>query len=170
MKRYRIVAVVVIVLMMSVFLTRLPQTHATFVIAGWDYPDEYGQGIEAYELYENSTGSWVLFGGSHGYEDSHTHEWNASLGIKIRFYTWFNSTLTGASTSNEGKLYQRHSIIVSDSSSTVFSQQNFTYFYSDTGIDPPMWYYGYEVVLNLIPIAGIIYTVVLTYEIFYYAG
>ncbi|MHA2047531.1 MAG: hypothetical protein ACW99G_22350 [Candidatus Thorarchaeota archaeon] len=38
MKRYRIVAVVVIVLMMSVFLTRLPQTHATFVIAGWDYP------------------------------------------------------------------------------------------------------------------------------------
>ncbi|MHA2047171.1 MAG: hypothetical protein ACW99G_20455 [Candidatus Thorarchaeota archaeon] len=32
MKRYRIVAVVSIVLMMSVFLTRLPHTHASFVL------------------------------------------------------------------------------------------------------------------------------------------
>ena len=137
-----------------------------FVLSSWDYPDEYGQGIEAFEVYENSTGSFVLYD-TYFYSDVTNIEWNESIGIKLRCYTWFNSTLTGASTSNEGKLYQRHSVTVTNLGITVFSKQNFTFVASDTGIDPPMWYYTYDVVLNVLPLVGEIYTVTVTYDVFY---
>ena len=142
------------------------EQSAKFVIASWDYPDEYGQGIDAIEVYENSTGSFVLFE-TYAYDDDTSNiDWNESVAIKLRVYTWFNSTLTGVSTTNEGKLYQRHSVTVTNLGSTIFSQQNFTYFYSDQ-IEPFVWYYGYEVVLNFLPVAGEIYTVVVTYEIYW---
>ena len=160
---------VVLVLLVMIGVSTIPPAKAQsqFVIAGWDYPDEYGQGIEAFEIFGNSTGSWVQVGGSYGYEDPQIYEWNASVAIKLRCYTWFNSTLTGAIDETDGKNYQQHNVIVTDFNGTVFSQQNFTWFYADDSIDPPMWFYGYEVVLNFLPEVGMIYTVTVTYEIWW---
>jgi len=47
---------------------------AQFVISGWDYPDEYGQGIYATWFYENSTGAWNPVGDYHLYNERHMHE------------------------------------------------------------------------------------------------
>ena len=142
-------------------------SSSTFVIASWEFPDEYGQGIEGFEFFENSTGSWAQVGGYEGFEEPQVYDWNASVAIKLRCWTWFNSTLTGVSTTNEGKLYQRHNVTVTCAGTTIFSQQNFTWFYDDDTLDPPLWFYGYEVILNFLPVSGEIYTVTVTYEVFY---
>ena len=138
---------------------------AQFVLAEWDFPDKYGQGIDTITVYENSTGAWVSVG-NYEYDEESSLEWNASVAIKLKVWTWFNSTLTGAGSTNEGKLYQRHNVIVVSLGETVFSQQNFTYsnVYTEAA---PMWYYVYDVILEFLPVAGAIYTVVVTYEIFW---
>jgi hypothetical protein len=164
--RHRIVAVVTIVLILGVFLTRLPQTEAYFVIAEWDYPDEHGQGIYDFDVYENSTGSWQNVGGPTEYDESGVFEWEAGVSIKLKAWSYFNSTLSEATTTNEGKLYQRHTVTVILLGNTVFSQQNFTYSNVDTS-EAPMWVYSYDVILNFIPAAGAIYTVTVTYEVFW---
>ena len=165
---------VVMVLVLMIGFSTIPQAkpqakaNPQFVISSWEYPDEYGQGIEGFEMLENSTGSWAQVGGLYSSSDTHAIEWNASLFIKLRCYTYFNSTLTGASDTDDGKNYQRHNITVTNFNGTIlFSQQNFTWFYDDDSIDPPMWFYGYEVVLNFLPEEGQVYTVTVTYEVFY---
>ena len=166
-------AAFVLVMFMSLLLVATPTANAPqprnprFVIAGWDYPDEYGQGVEGIELYENSTGSWLLYE-TYFYSDDTNIDWNISVEIKLRVYTWFNSTLTGAGSSNEGKLYQQHNVVVTDAASTtIFSKQNFTFVASDTGIDPPMWFYTYDVELDFTPEAIETYTVSVEYEVYY---
>ena len=158
--------VIVFVLLFSLLLITTPQNVSSqFVIASWDFPDEYGQGIDTITVYENSTGSWVSVG-NYEYDEASTLDWNESIGIKLKVWTWFNSTLTGAGSTAEGKLLQQHRVNVSSLGESVFSQQNFTYsnVYTEAA---PMWYYVYEVVLNFLPVAGEIYLVVVTYEIFW---
>lgn len=142
---------------------------AQFVLsADWGYPDEYGQGIDRIRLYENSTGSWVaVSGGDWTYTDTvEAIEWQAGTAMKLRVYTWFNSTLTGAATSTAGQLYQRHNVTVTNrQGDTVFSQANFTLQNVNEDYDP-MWYYGYEVILNFLPAALQHYTVTITYEVY----
>ncbi len=140
--------------------------QSQFVLAEWDYPDEYGQGIYDFDVYENSTGSWVNVGGLTEYDESGIFEWNASVGIKLKCWTYFNSTLTGAEDTNDGKNYQQHSVTVTSAGQTIFSQQNFTYSNAYPEEDP-MWVYAYDVVLNFLPVSGAIYTVTVTYEVFY---
>jgi hypothetical protein len=115
-------------------------------------------------LYENSTGSWVKVNGNYDYTETFVFELNESIGIKIKCWTYFNSTLTGAEDTNDGKNYQRHNITVT-LYGTVFSQQNFTYSNANVEGDP-MWYYTYEVVLNFLTIAGY-YTVTVEYGVYY---
>jgi len=139
-----------------------------FVLASWSFPDEYGQGIEGFEIFENSTASWVQWNGYQTHEDLGIFEWNGSVFIKLRCWTWYNSTLTGAENNPDGQNTQQHNVIVTNQAgSTIFSQQNFTYYYRDAGIDPPLWFYGYEVVLNFLPLYGEYYTVTVLYEIFW---
>ena len=172
--RHRIVAVVTIVLILGVFLTRLPQTKAQFIIASWSFPDEYGQGIDGIRFYENSTGSWLdapyyLDGGVfyylHYYQTGYTLNWSSGVGIKLRVYTVFNSTLTGAIDEADGQNYQRHNVVVRSGGITIFSQQNFTYY--DVESVTEMWWYKYDVILGFIPADGQIYTVAVTYEIYF---
>lgn len=140
--------------------------RAQFVIAASPVYDEYGQGLESFELFENSTGSWVQVGS--GQEFGDTFEWEAGVAIKLIVYSWFNSTLTGASDSAEGKLYQRHNVTVTNRAGVeIFTQANFTYVACDTGIDPPLWFYSYSVVLNFLPAYLVSYLVTVTYEVFY---
>lgn len=144
----------------------IPPVKAKFVIASWSYPDEYGQGISSIYVYENSTGAW-LQASKEDYDESGVLEWDADIAIKLSVWAWFNSTLTGASDSDEGKLYQRHNVSVISMGSTVFSQQNFTYYDATTGLYPDLWWYIYEVVLDFLPEWGQTYVATITYEIFY---
>ncbi len=147
---------------------------AQFVIAEWDYPDEYGQGIDGLKFYENSTGGWVAapyytdagtFFYLNYYETGYTLNWSAGVGFKLRVFSVLNVTLVGAGDIAEGKNYQRHNVTVTSAGITVFSQENFTYY--DSAWTPPLVVYEYDVVLNFLPISGLIYTVIVTYEIYW---
>ena len=147
------------------------KAYPKFFLAGWSYPDAYGQGIEGIEVYENSSGAWDQFGiGAYEYDDSEselTLDWTVGVAARINVFTFFNSTLTGVSSRTEGKLYQRHYVIVTDSSdATIFSLQNFTYSYSDE-TNWPLYFYEYYAVLDFLPISGEIYTITIMYEIYY---
>jgi len=139
---------------------------AQFVLASWDFPDDYGQGIDALTVYENSTGDWLILGGfgpNVDHSGAGVFDWNASVGIKVRVYCLLNSTLVGVSSTAEGKNYLRHNVTVTNfNGTTIFSQQNFTYF--GAGVVGDMYEYLYDVVLNFLPEYGEVYTVVITYE------
>ncbi len=160
---------IVLLTVTAIGFSTIPPAKAQFVLASWDYPDEYGQGIVNFEVWGNATGSWIL-STPYAHSDSGEIEWYPNASIKLICNTWFNSTLTGASDINEGKNLQRHSVVVTSSESlgtSVFSQQNFTYIFGEDAIDPPMWYYGYYVVLDFLPVSGVLYTVTITYEIYW---
>lgn len=161
-------ALIVLVLVSMVLLAMPRPAPARFALSSWDFPDAYGQGIEGFMIYENSTGSWVAVDGYHLYDEANIFAWNVSVAMKLHCFTWFNSTLVGATDTDDGKNYQRHSVNVTDNlGGSVFSQQNFTYYSADDGIDPPLWFYEYYVVLNFLPVEGEYYTVTVTYEIYW---
>ena len=157
---------IVLFLVPAIGFSTIPPAKAQFVLAEWDYPDEYGQGIVNFEVWGNATGSWVL-STPYAHSDSGEIEWYPNASIKLICNTWFNSTLTGASDVADGKNYLRHNVTVTSLGTTIFSQQNFTYIFGEDAIDPPMWYYGYYVILNFVPVSGVIYIVTVTYEVFY---
>jgi hypothetical protein len=169
-RRYQITACVVLIIALSVIVasnnpvqtipTKTEQSK--FIIASWDFPDEYGQGIYAMRVYENSTGSWVNVGGWIEYYEEAVFEWNEGVGIKIQCDSMLNATLTGAGSSSEGKNYLRHNATVTDRrGSVVCSQQNFTY------LDDIDYSYSYEVILDFLPVSFESYTVTILYEIFW---
>jgi len=95
--------------------TTKPVKSAYFVIADiWDYPDEYGQGIDGFRFYENSTGSWVAhpfymeglgaFYFLHEYDDGYILNWSVGTQktMKIRVYCSLNQTFVGAASTAEG--------------------------------------------------------------------
>jgi len=145
---------------------------AKFVLASWAFPDEYGQGVDKISVYSNDTGSWLPANwagdASRDYDESSEFDWNASIFIRLNVWTWFNSTLMGATDWEDGKNYHRHRVDVTTINGTVvFSQQNFTFANAFPAIDPPLWYYEYTVILNFLPLEFMIYTAIITYEVFY---
>lgn len=153
--------------MLVVVISPRPTT-ARFILAEWDFPDEYGQGIYDFDVYENSTGSWVNVGGDTEYDEAGYFNWSVNASIKLKCWSYFNSTLTGAANTNEGRNYLRHNVtvILGGTSTVIFSQNNFTYSNAYTDEDP-MWVYSYDVVLNFVPAGGANYRVVVSYEVFY---
>lgn len=142
-----------------------------FIITTWDYPDAYDQGIEAIEIYENSTGSWELHDNSPLFYDDpasqSTLDWEVGVGIRLDVYTMLNSTLVGVGSRTEGRLYHRHYIIVTDSADqVVWYQQNLTY-YGSSEDTYPLYLYDYRVTLGFLPAMGQIYTIEIMYEIYY---
>ena len=161
----KIISGIVVLLTLGLLVAFIPPAKAQFIIASWDYPDEYGQGILEIEIQENSTGSWVSYD-SLDYWESGVYNWTIGMVIKLIVSTTFNSTLTGAGSLVEGKLYQRHNVtVMNDLDATVFSQQNFTYV--DAAIENGIYDYVYEVILNFIPLSGAVYTATVIYEVFY---
>lgn len=168
-----VVALIVCIVIIAV----LPQsTQGTkFIISGWTYPDEYGQGIEGFVFLENSTGSWVTvvndqeqdsqFASFKPWNETHSYRWNYTS-LKIECWTYFNSSRVGVSSTAEGQLFQQHSIEVILRSEVVFSQQNFTYSTVSTSNDP-LWWYCYTVVINYVFFFGEIYSINIDYEVFY---
>ena len=162
---------VVVVLVLMIGVSTIPQAQANprFIISSWAYPDEYGQGIDAFTVYENSTGSWLQLDGVDPTvepTDSTVFEWNVSLGIRLRLDTIYNNELVGADNITDGENYHRYNVTVTRFNGTVvFSQTNFTYF--NSWADGSLYLYSYTVILDFVPLEGEVYTATVTYEVFY---
>ncbi len=139
---------------------------AQFVFAEWDFPDEYGQGIDLFTIYGNSTGSWVQVGGNWHYYEPSSLDWYTNASIKLVCFAHLNTTHVGAISEPDGKNYIQHNVTVFSAGVLIFSQQNFTYV-TVQDIGAPMLRYVYSVILNFVPVSGMIYTVTVTYEVFY---
>lgn len=160
-----------------VVLTNSQETSTTtktakIVLAYWSYPsDDYGQGITYIETYKNDTGSWLpLRFLWNDLAPNQTIDTPVGTALKLFVRTWQNSTLTGATSLADMGNYTRISALVSTpANSSVYFVQNFTV-YSHSyygGISSEIWMTDYEVILNFITQASTIYTVVVTYEVFY---
>jgi hypothetical protein len=144
------------------------QLQPRFHIASWTFGDGHGQGIDAFIIKGNATGVWETIYGPITNDDPGIFNWSAGVGIKLYCYTWFNSTFTGATSGTNGRNFQRHNVTVTNTfGDVVFSKQNLTWYSTDTGIDPPMWFYEYYVVLNFLPTYGECYAVTVTYQIYW---
>jgi hypothetical protein len=160
---------VIIISFCPVQTTSIPlDRNPKFVISSWAFPDEYGQGIDEVFIYQYLDGSWeslTPFGLYHTEDTSLDISEGGSLNIKVK--AWLNNTVVNAASLADGKNYLRHSVLVtSPSNSSVFAQQNFTYVSSTDALDP-MFYYIYNVTLAFAPVAGIIYTTTIDYDIYY---
>lgn len=139
--------------------------------SGWEFPaDEYGQGIEGINIYENSTGSWVLVGYWAAGNVDLVEDVPAHAAIKLRVFSRINCTLIGVSPNNpdSAKPYFRHSVIVYANPFdpwVIFSQENFTY-YGWTQIGYTIKY-AHEVVLNFLTEPLTSYQAAIGLEVFY---
>jgi len=180
--KHRITTAIVILLTISIFpiTTQQPSfqskpTEITrFVVAGWDYPDVYGQGIDDMSVYQWVNGQFkglTQFGLDPDYAGRTTVDiyGDGDGGGNITIYVdcWLNGTLTGADSLEAGKSYLRHSVnLASPENSSIFSQQNFTY--SDgSDSQAPMYFYIYNVTLDFTPVSGVSYTVTIDYDVYY---
>lgn len=132
----------------------------------WVLNAPYGQDIILVDVYQNSSGSWVLIDGL-AYDDPGLLEAPAGASIRINVFAWLNSTLVGAGSSAEGRLYQRYNATITLGGSPVYTLNNLTYDSVDTGIDPPLWLYEYIGVLNYILLSGVYYDVNVTYDTYW---
>ncbi len=162
------------VLVLGLGFSSIPQAKAHFVLASWDFPDNFGQGIAGFKFYENSTEAWVAapyytdigeFYYLNYYETGYMLNWSAGVGFKLRVFSWLNVTLTGAEDVAEGKNYIQHNITVTNAGSVIFSQENLTYY--DCAWTPPLVVYEHDVILNFLPANGEIYVVTVIYEVYY---
>ena len=94
--------VVVAATIFVILISTIPPAQASpkFALATWDYPDAYGQGIDSFVLYSNSTGSWVVVDTWY-YDDLYPAPdpvpRNASQAIKLRVRSIMNTTLVAVS-------------------------------------------------------------------------
>jgi hypothetical protein len=157
------VSAILIAIFVCALLVVTP-VKAQFIVASWEYPDEYGQGISTIMLYEDGD-----LEGFCNYNNA-SNEFIISEGdnITLRVTTYINQTVVGVGTVEAGKAYIRHSIVISTpSNSSFFSQQNFTY-YSGALVPPTnRIVYTYTVWLNVVWVAGTTYTATITFEVFY---
>jgi len=181
------VTAILILCMLAPWMTKVPTASAHFIISSWDFPmDEYGQGLEKFKFYENSTGDWLPMPYyTHYYPDYHETlgefylfspsncpreyfiNWSVGMVMKLQIYSSvLNASLVGAVSEEDGKNYFRHTIVVKSATTVVFSQQNCSLFIQSYEYEG-MYYYRYDVILNFLPQAGNIYTITVIYEVFY---
>jgi len=169
--KIKIVAVLVAVLTLSLLVVSVPPVKAKFVLAveSWEYPDEYGQGLQSIALQWTNGTLYDHIGWFYPYtefKDLESSYWFYNTSLVLRTTMWLNATYVGFASLAEGLNYIRHSITVSLLGETVFSQQNFTYtFGDDNGED--LYFYQHNVTLSCFNTYGGVYTVTITPEIFY---
>lgn len=178
LKKKLSILVVSMILILGIGVSTIPEAKAQFVIAwtydsevgnGFDF-DEYGQGLFMYTASENVTsgdGSWTPLPSTFYFNATNSHEWEVGYGIMIRFYAFMNSTLTGASDLADGDNYQRMNVTVTAWGQEVYNETSISIFYRSSYFDAEMWLYGFETILNIIPVAGLTYIVTITYEVYW---
>lgn len=164
--------------MLVVAVVPRPTTSARFVIASWDYPDEYGQGIE--EIYYQirwSNDTVREYGYTYPTNVSHSFEVPENGTVYLRFTAWVNGTLVGISDPQETQNFIRYDINVTRLGVNVLTQQNFSYD-GASGAAAPMYKIYYLIYLSGFHasatklmdeafIAGQIYMAVVNCEIIY---
>ena len=166
-----------VILVTLMLRASIQPAKAQFVIAwtydnptqtGFDY-DAYGQGLYGFTIWENVTNApyWTNVGAIWYFNESTTIEWEVGYGVRIYIFAWMNSTLTGSASLADGVDDQRMNITVTRGTTEVDNQDDITCFYYTSVFDAEMWYYGFEVVLDILPVAGATYTIGITYEVYW---
>lgn len=162
------------VVMASIFLVGFIATTAqpvdaqpSFVVATWDNPDQYGQGISTWYLQTNTSGTWATVEAS-GYLDADPSPvaWNASDPVRVLTWVSLNYSLCGAISLENGKNYVMQKVNVTDSSDTLmFSEVNGTYI---QGIENEgLYWYQYGFVWDFLPVSGEVYSIAIYYWVYY---
>jgi len=166
-KLFAWVAVMSLVLMIG--FSTIPPAKAQFIIADYTYPSNNGNGIAYIHAYLDGAFNASMYKNPDSYpgeEVTNPLEVESGVNITLAVFCWLNGTHTNISSLVEGKTVIRHSVTVTiTNGSTIFSQQNFTYIVGGDG-DAPMYFYRYDVILDFLPVAGEIYRVIVTYEIY----
>jgi len=125
-----------------------------------------GTGLGKIDVYVDEVFSQTLYdidGGSNPILDIDLPVTNITLVVDC----WLNSTTYDFSTTIEGKNIIRHNItVMSRNETVVFSQTNLTYVSGADYGDDVFWY-QYSIQIDFTLIYGEIYTVTVTYEVFY---
>lgn len=175
--RIKMVASFVILLTILFMFPRNIQS-AQFVISSWSFPDEYGQGIYIVTPYQNSSGSFVTIPnpdtgiGTCYWNNATTYNLNFTASTALRFdaRVLLNYTRLGLSHPADidlGRDYLRVNLEMFIASESVFSLQSMTFDDLDGLYETGIWWYSYVDIVNVILIAGQIYTVVITLEVFW---
>lgn len=153
------------------FQTTSISPNAKFILAGWDYPDEYGQGISSVYVHENSTGSWepVYDPAFLLSTDSSELEMPADEATAIRLQpsARINHTLHSLGDYDDAKAIMRLNVTVWHLDEVIFSKQNLTLEGAEGVATATTWWIAYEVVLDFLIQEYQIYVIELTYEIYY---
>ena len=176
--RNTILAIAVIVMIpVAVILAPIPQAKAQFVMASWDYPDEYGQGVYGFFVLDNSSGSFMPWSGPIILPDNASifeAEAGISLGLEMRItvnYTFLGledpDPYNHSAELHPALNYVRLNVTVTALAEVVFSQDNFTYNLEAGDMGDGVWYYGQEVFFDFLTVSGTVYIVTVTYEVYY---
>ena len=143
---------------------------STFVISSWAYPDEYGQGITVVYVHENSSGVWLPFTSPAFIypTDSEIVVVNATENKALRVGPTFtlNHSLHSLANITAGINIIRSNVSVYQLGVLIFSLDNATMVAGGVQTPTTYWYYAY-IILNFLIVTNEIYTVSITYEVFY---
>ena len=161
-KQRKGLGVLVVLVISMLLIVPIQETNAQFILAVWTYPDDNGQGIQYVRVYNGSQllATWDS-------SDTTVMEIGSDTNLTLAVYCWLDNALVWADDFEDAKNHFQHSVIVSTAAnSSVFSQQNFTYIEgNDTAA--PMFWYRYDIILDIPFVDGESYEVLLTYEIYY---
>lgn len=173
MKNRNKIYVLGIALLLStlVFIVPIQPAKAQFVLAYYS-PDNYGNAIAYISAYYDGEWNGSVYKEPYQFpSDTTTNPMETFTGtnITLAVFCWLNSTHAGVSSVAEGKTVIRHNVSVLVSNGTeIFSQQNFTYVIGvdGGGPDEDFYFYRYDVILDIVPVSGQVYTVTIIYEVF----
>ena len=170
------ILVVLVVLMMLILPIR--SAKAQFVLSSWSFPDEYGQGIYRIRVKENSTGAFLDIPNpvlGYWYHDNASnvrlnHSTTTALFFAVSVY--FNYTKMGLEHPGDNQVARNLFKITIEMKLSLYDevswpQQNMTYDTFLGQVEEGIWAYTYTCLVEVLLVAGEIYTVVITYEIYY---
>lgn len=174
-----LVAILVITLLGVILVVNIPQTRGVqFFLSGWDYPDEYGQGIEVLWLQTNETGSWVTFpdtGRGHLWflsddDTSIALNYSSNMALRVEVDANINHTLFSfgpdKSENASARAIMRVGLTLSNRSGVIFSLDNMTWGGNCYDDSATVWAIDYVDIVDVILQPATIYFLRFTYEIF----
>jgi len=179
---HKILATVSIISVLSILLiATIPHTRGVqFFLAGWDYPDEYGQGLSTVYIQTNETGSWVTYpdtGRGHVWFSSTDESfvplnYSTNMALRLNIYARINHTLhdfgPDPADNASARAIMRVGLTLSNRSGIVFSLENMTWsgeVYYIGELSPDRWEIGYLDIVEVILQPATTYTLRFTYEI-----
>ena len=164
------IASIAIIVTLLILAVPIQPVKAQFVIAAYTYPTDNGNGIAYIQAYVDSVYNGTMYYNPDSYPNDtaiNPLEVEAEVNITLAVFCWVNGTFTGISSLAEGLNIIRHNVTVTcQNGTTIFSQSNFTYITGSDG-SAPMYFYRYDVILDFLPVYDEVYTVTVTYEVYY---